>query len=112
MPSSTRTRKLRRPRPPKKHKPLHNNSSMTPIQKQLSKPQKNTPVANQDSSDEEVDELEIANKQLNYANIKETNHSADNKAGDEKKLGFGFEEKKKADEVAPLTRQPKKFGDG
>ena len=73
---------------------------------------KNTPVANQDSSDEEVDELEIANKQLNYANIKETKDIASNKVGDDKKLGFGYEEEKKVTEDKPKEKQVRKFGDG
>jgi hypothetical protein len=73
---------------------------------------KNTPVANQDSSDEEVDELEIANKQLNYANIKETKDIAGNKGGDDKKLGFGFEEEKKVAEEKPKVKEVRKFGDG
>jgi hypothetical protein len=76
------------------------------------KPEKNTPVANQDSSDEEVDELDIANKQLNYANIKETKDVAGNKAGEEKKLGFGFEEDKAAQqEDKPKEKKPVRFGD-
>ena len=37
---------------------------------------------------------------------------AGNKEGDEKKLGFGFEEEKKAKEENPKDKQGKKFGDG
>ena len=52
---------------------------------------KNTPVSKDDSSDEEVDELEVANKQINV-NIKENKDVDGGKLGEEKKKGFGYED--------------------
>ena len=57
---------------------------------------KNTPVGG-DSSDEEVDELEIANKNIDYGNIKE-NKDVSRDMDAEKKQGFGLE-----DELAQET---------
>ena len=64
---------------------------------------KNTPVANADSSDEEVDELEIAKDKLNLGNIKEGSETLGTH-GEDKKKGFGFEEDK-VHEDAPKQKQ-------
>jgi len=56
------------------------------------KVQKNTPASGKiESSDEEEDELEVASKHLSYGTIKE-NKDVAQKGGEDKKLGFGFEE--------------------
>jgi hypothetical protein len=62
----------------------------TKAEQKVEEQKKNTPVAG-DSSDEEVDELDIANKQNDYGNIKENKDvSAANDA--DKKQGFGLED--------------------
>jgi len=80
-------------------------------QKEQEEVKKNTPAGN-DSSDEEVDELDMATKQINYANIKENAQVSAAAGGDEKKHGFGYDD----DESAPEKNQSKEkkagFGQG
>jgi len=71
---------------------------------------KNTPAQGGDSSDEEVDELEVAKDNLDYGNIKEGSELT-GKQDEDKKLGFGFEEDK-AQEEAPVRKQTKAAGGG
>lgn len=80
-------------------------------QKAQEEAKKNTPVAN-DSSDEEVDELDVATKQIDYANIKENKDVSGANQGDEKKQGFGFNDESAPERAEVKKAAGKKFGEG
>ena len=57
-----------------------------------------------------MDELEDANKHIDYANIKENKDVSGNALGDKERQGFGFEDEKAQEDTT--KKQGKKFGDG
>lgn len=60
-----------------------------------------------------MDELEVANKQINV-NIKENKHVPDGKIGDKEKKGFGFDQDDQKATPAQDTKKAagRKFGEG